>query len=201
MTVGGTAAYSNRSDVPPLVMAAVELARQADFDCSCRPEQGRLLEVLAAGRRGGRIGETGTGCGVGLAWLFTGAGSSTEIISVERDPQRAHAARGLFGDIDNVTIIEGDWSEILANGPFDLLVIDGGGSGKSAGDIAVEPRQVLKPFGTLVIDDFTPLKSWPPMHLSRSDDVRLHWLAHPDLLATEIRVCDEMSTIIGSLKV
>jgi predicted O-methyltransferase YrrM len=200
MTVGGTTAYSDRTDIPPLVVAAVELARQAGFDCSCRPEQGRLLQLLAAGRRGGRIGETGTGYGVGLAWLFTGAGSSTEIISVERDPERADAARGLFAELDNVTIIEGDWSQILVRGPFDLFVIDGGGSGKSPGDAAIEPREVLTPFGTVVIDDFTPLQRWPPMHLGRPDEARLHWLTHPDLLATELVVCDEMSTIVGSLK-
>jgi hypothetical protein len=53
--------------LPPLVDRAVSLARREGFGNSCRPEQGRLLFALAAGA--GVIGETGTGCGVGLAAL------------------------------------------------------------------------------------------------------------------------------------
>ncbi len=37
--------------VPPLVEAAVSLARQNDFPFSCTPAQGRLLQVLALAAR------------------------------------------------------------------------------------------------------------------------------------------------------
>ncbi|WP_204760823.1 hypothetical protein [Lentzea nigeriaca] len=73
MTDSGTAAYDHCADLPPLVAAAVRAARQAGFAHSCLPEQGRLLRTLAGGVGGGVIGETGTGCGVGLAWLVSGA--------------------------------------------------------------------------------------------------------------------------------
>jgi hypothetical protein len=56
---------------------------------------------------------------------------------------------------------------------------------------------MLKPFGTLVIDDFTPLASWPPDHDGEVDLARLHWLEHPALLATEVVVCSEMSSIVA----
>lgn len=200
MTIGGTSAYDGTRDLPKLVAAAVGVAREIGFDCSCRPEQGRLLQLLAAGCPGGHIGETGTGCGVGLAWLVSGAAPSTQIVSVERDPERASSARALFGQSDNVTILEGDWSLILTRAPFDLLVLDGGGSGKSPTDTPVSPRDALAPFGRIVIDDFTPLQSWPPTHLGAPDPARLQWLDHPDLLATEIVVCPDMSTIIGTRK-
>jgi predicted O-methyltransferase YrrM len=67
MAVGGNTAYAGIADLPPLVQAAVQLAESQGFDNSCDPAQGRLLSVLAGGSVGGRIGETGTGCGVGLA--------------------------------------------------------------------------------------------------------------------------------------
>ncbi len=67
MSAEGTAAYDGLTDLPPLVQRAVDLARRLGFAYSCRPEHGRLLRALAAGA--GTIGETGTGCGVGLAWL------------------------------------------------------------------------------------------------------------------------------------
>ncbi|MFB4193468.1 hypothetical protein [Streptomyces carpaticus] len=73
MTERGTNAYKQLSPVPPPVARAVRAARAAGFADSCRPEQGRLLHVLAGGATG-TIAETGTGCGVGLAWPAAGAG-------------------------------------------------------------------------------------------------------------------------------
>jgi predicted O-methyltransferase YrrM len=167
------------------------------FEFSCRPEQGRLLQILARGRAGGVVGETGTGCGVGLAWMLSGAAPETKFVSVERDSQRARAVQDIFADQANVTVVNADWTALTASGPFDLLVLDGGGSGKAPGDTAVDPKLALKPFGTLVIDDFAPLYSWPPTHDGQVDLARLHWLEHPDLLATEVVVCPGMSTIVG----
>lgn len=198
MTPGGTSLYQQTADLPPLVSRAVELARRLSFDCSCRPEQGRLLQLLAQGRPGGVIGETGAGCGVGLAWILTGAGPGTAIYSVERDRERAVAVQELFADQPSLTVINDDWAALLARGPFDLLVLDGGGSGKASTDTAVDPKLALRPFGALVIDDFTPLATWPPVHDGEVDLARLHWLTHPDLLATEVVLCAEMSTIVAA---
>ena len=200
MTVGGTAAYDGLDDLPELVAAAVALAQEVQFESSCRPQQGRLLQLLAAGRRAAVIGETGTGCGVGVAWMLSGADARTRIVSVERDPQRAERASQLFSSHPNVTILRGDWSALVNHGPFDLLVLDGGGTGKTDGDTAVDPNVALKSFGTVVIDDFTPLTRWPPLHEAKLDQARLHWLEHPALLSSEVVVCPEMSTIVGTLK-
>ena len=65
VSLRGTAAYDRLTGLPPLVEPAAGLARQEGFESSCRPEHGRLLFALAAGAE--LIGETGTGCGVGLA--------------------------------------------------------------------------------------------------------------------------------------
>src|SRR5580658_1589048 len=83
MTVGGNTAYAGITDLPPLVRAAIEVASSQGFDHSCAPEQGRLLAVLARGRTGQRIGETGTGCGVGLAWMIDATDESTSFVRVD----------------------------------------------------------------------------------------------------------------------
>jgi predicted O-methyltransferase YrrM len=197
MTPGGTSLHLRADGLPPLVARAVELAEKCSFEFSCRPEQGRLLQLLARGRSGGVIGETGTGCGVGLAWMLSGAGPGTRLFSVERDRQRVQAVQDLFAPQAGVTVLNGDWTALAAHGPFDLLVLDGGGSGKAPGDTAVDPKLALRPFGTLVIDDFTPLTSWPPVHRGAVDLSRVRWLQHPDLLATEVVLCPEMSVIVG----
>jgi hypothetical protein len=73
----GTDAYRDVTGLPPLVARAVSVARQAGFGSSCLPAHGRLLQLLAGGVGAGVIGETGTGCGVGLAWLPAGPGPAS----------------------------------------------------------------------------------------------------------------------------
>jgi predicted O-methyltransferase YrrM len=200
VTIGGTATYHGRTDLPHLVAAAADLAERTGFDLSCLPAHGRLLSVLAAGRPGGRIGETGTGCGVGLAWLATAADPSSSLVSVELDPERAAAARDLFAGVPNVTVLRGDWSDLEAHGPFDLLALDGGGGGKS-GEEPIDPRRWLAPGGTVVLDDFTPRTAWPPAHpQGGSDRPRLHWLEHPDLLTTEVVTGPASCTLVATLR-
>ncbi len=187
---------SEHPDEPELVRRAVRAAGRARFGRSCDPAQGRLLRSLAGGVAGGTIGETGTGFGVGLAWLAAGAGPGTTLVSVERDPARHAAAAELFAGVPNVTVRHGDWTDLAAAGPFDLLVLDGGGQGKG-GEPPLEPRAWLRPWGCLVVDDFTPMSSWPPVFRGEPDEARLHWLRHPDLLATELRLTPDLATVVA----
>jgi predicted O-methyltransferase YrrM len=196
MSIGGTAAYRDVADLPGLVAEAVATSENAGFAFSCQPTQGRLLGLLAAGVIGGVIGETGTGCGVGLAWLAAAAGPDVTLVSVEQDLARCAVARRLFAGDERVTVLCGDWSELAAYGPFDLLVADGGGQGKGA-EPPLDPAGWLTFGGTLVIDDFTPSHEWPPCHDGAPDTARLHWLTHPDLLATELRLTPDLATVVA----
>jgi predicted O-methyltransferase YrrM len=195
----GTAAYDGLTDLPPLVGRAVDLARRLGFANSCRPEHGRLLRALAAGA--GTIGETGTGCGVGLAWLASGARPGTRLVSVEIDTERAGLVASLFADLPHLAVIPGDWSEIYRAAPFDLLVLDGGAHGKSAGieqRIPADPEELLKPGGTVVIDDLTPASTWPPSFGGHVDQARMHWLTHPALDAAELRLAPDLAALVAT---
>lgn len=202
------AQYENWRNLPPLVARAVALSIDMDFDHSCTPHHGELLAVLARGREGGTIGETGTGCGCGLAWMVEAAGPTTRFVSVERDAERAAASRELFAGRDNVTVLHGDWRLIEPYAPFDLLVLDGGGGGKAAGSATADPETLLVPGGCVVLDDFhPPLSTWPedldqpPDEWGRSvPQARAYWLQHPALFASEFRVHPQLSTIVGTLK-
>jgi predicted O-methyltransferase YrrM len=196
MTVGGTSAYRGLSELlPTLVRTAVALAESQGFDNSCVPEQGRLLSVLAGGWRGGRFGETGTGCGVGLAWMVAAADADTSLVSIELDESRARTAAALFADRRNVQVVHGDWAELARYGPFDLLVLDGGGKGKAPdSDRPLDPTAWLAVGGTVVLDDFTPFESTTPPW---EDVARRYWLQHPALRTTEIRLRPDLATLIG----
>lgn len=190
MSLDGTRAHlSGPGDLPPLVERAARTAVRMDFPYSCRPEQGRLLHALAAGAR--RIGETGTGCGVGLAWLVSGMRGGATAVSAERDAGRAAAAADLFAPFaPRVTVRHADWTALADDGPFDLLVLDGGGQGKDGGP-AADPLVLLRPGGVLVVDDFTPSGGAPV-----DDPPRHHWLDHPALRTVEIPLAPDLSTLV-----
>jgi predicted O-methyltransferase YrrM len=196
MAVGGNTAYAGITDLPPLVRAAIELAASQGFDHSCDPAQGRLLSVLARGNTGGRIGETGTGCGVGLAWMLDATDESTSIVSVELDPHRAAASAAQFAGRRGVRVLEGNWSELREHGPFDLLVLDGGGKGKEPeDDPPLDPTDGwLTVGGTIVLDDFIPFDR---PGASAHDQARRYWLGHPALQATELRLSPTLATLVG----
>lgn len=199
MSLTGTAAYDGEpaESLPPLVRRALDLARTTGFAYSCLPGQGRLLSVLAHGAGPAAIGETGTGCGVGLAWLATAAHPGARLVSIERDPERAAAAAALFAHLPQVEVRCGDWRELARDAPFDLLVADGGGQGKGD-DEPLDPAVWLRPGGLLAIDDFSPLRSWPPLFEGRVDEIRMHWLDHPRLRATQVNVAPDHATILAS---
>jgi predicted O-methyltransferase YrrM len=196
MSVGGNTAYDTIAGLPNLVTAAVDLARGLGFDHSCAPEQGWLLSVLARGWAGGHVGETGTGCGVGLAWMVEATDPDTSFVSIELDADLAAASADFFSDRRNVHIVHGDWQGLRTYGPFDLLVLDGGGKGK---DLSVDSRLDpadgwLKLGGALVLDDFVPAGQ---PGASEHDAARTHWLNHPLLKATEKRLSPSLVTIVA----
>ena len=201
MSVDGTASYRRpdwRAAIPELVASAVERAEQLGFEQCVRPETGRFLALLAGGLpRGSVVGETGTGTGAGLAWMVTASDPTVGFISYERDADRAEAARDVFKDHGNVEVVCADAAALFERGPFDLLVHDGGpGAGKTPGSVAVDPAPVLSPGGTMTIDDYTPTTTWPPMYDGEVDASRTHWLSHPDLRSTEVRVAPDLAVVV-----
>lgn len=196
MATCGPAHYKMHADVPLRVAAAVAAARDAGFTKSCLPQQGRLLQVLAAGVGVGRIGETGTGFGVGLAWMVSAAHPQARLFSIDHDHHRARRAQQVFADEPRVQIRCGDWHDLSREAPFDMLVLDGGGQGKSD-EPPLDPAGWLRPGGVVVLDDFTPMTTWPPHHDGRVDTARMFWLEHPRLRTTEVRVTPTAATIVA----
>jgi predicted O-methyltransferase YrrM len=112
---------------------------------SSLPEVQALLRVLGAGRD---VAELGTAFGEGAAAM---AETARSVVTVERDPVRAAAARERLAGLANVHALEGDAYELLrGRGPFGLVFADGGG---------YDWEQILAlvaPGGFLVKDDLTP---------------------------------------------
>lgn len=189
MPISTTDAYAKETHLPPLVERALTAARAHAFPHSVRPELGRLLHALAGGAESA-IGTTRAGCGVGLAWLASGAREGVRIVGVERDPERARIAAEVFADRPGVEVLHGDWRRIGDRGPYDLLVLDGDGTGTSPDDDPADPARLLTPDGTMVIDGFTPDRE--------ADRSRRFWLRHSALETLGIPLAPDLTTLVGT---
>lgn len=174
---------------PPLVARAEAAAERLGFERSSTPEAGRLLHVLATQRGRTRVGEIGTGAGIGAAWIVSALPPEVPFVTVELNEQRAAAAAELFADDENVRVLQGDWREVMpAEAPFDLLYYDGG---KQRPDLDGEQLLgLLAPGATIVLDDLTPGRPGP-------DPVREFWLGRPELAAVELQVSAREAAIVA----
>lgn len=190
-------------DFPPLVERARSLARQVGFPLTREeaagagpsaslPGVGRFLAMLAAGCAGGRIGEMGTGVGIGAAWMASAMPADCTLVTAEIDPQRAAAARELLAGDRRVEVITGDSGAALAGrGPFDLLFCDGGG-GDFAGLVGL-----VRVGGRIVMDDVTPREALPADSAFRRDDSkRRFFFGDPRLVSAEVVLADLRNSLL-----
>ncbi|MBN3942818.1 class I SAM-dependent methyltransferase [Nostoc sp. NMS9] len=180
---------------PSLVQQAESLAAQLEFTQSSLPEVGRLLHVLTSHITQGQIGEIGSGCGVGAAWIVSALHPDSTLITIESDRQLAKVVQQLFANKSNVRTLQGDWHDLLTYAPFNLLFADGGKAKLT------EPQTLitaLKLGGFILLDDLTPEEYWPPQWHGRTDQIREFWLKDPRIAATEIPVTAKNSVILAT---
>ena len=193
-------------DFPPLVTRAYTLARQAGFPLTreeagtarpsaCLPGVGRFLAMLAAGCTGGRIGELGTGAGIGTAWIAGAMPSGCKLTPAEIDEQLASAARELFAGDRRIEVIHDDALLVMSSrGPFDLLFAD---SGVRDGTAFAALVGLLRIGGRIVMDDVTPQRALPPDSPLRSHDVKRQFFSsEPRLLSAEVVLPDLRNSLL-----
>jgi predicted O-methyltransferase YrrM len=194
-------------ELPPLVLRAQTLAQRAGFPLTRRqaghggpsaslPGVGRFLAMLAAGCLGGRIGELGTGIGIGAAWMASTMPTDCVLITVEIDQHRAATARELLSVDPRVEVITGDAVRVLSTrAPFDLLFSDGG-----AGHDQAALVDLLRIGGRIVNDDVTPHKALPPDSPFLTDDPkRRFFFSDSRLVSTEVVLPDlQNSLLVGT---
>lgn len=161
---------------------------------SSRLETGRLLAALAASRSG-VLGECGTGCGVGAAWLASSAREGSTVVTAEVDAELAGAVGDLFADDPRVEVVNGDWASLRDRAPFSLLFLDVREAKASGIDTVAE---LLGPGGIAVLDDFTPYAAWPPMYDGRVDTMRQQWFTDDRFTTVEVMVTSDAAVLIAT---
>jgi predicted O-methyltransferase YrrM len=181
-------------ELPDPVSRAFDVSRRSGYVSFCRNETGRLLATLAATRTG-TLAEFGTGCGVGTAWLRSGVRGDARILTAELDPTLAEAAAEIFEDDPQVEVVAADWSTLRDRGPFSLLFLDAKEPKNSGADTVVD---LVEPGGIVVLDDFTPCASWPPVFEGRVDVLREQWLTDERFTTVEVMVASDASVLIAA---
>jgi len=187
--------YRSLKLIPPLVKRAKNLARQMHYRFNCSNGTGRLLRLLASQFQGGVIGEIGSGCGVGSAWITSALAPGASFVTVEKDAILAAVVRTLYDNFSMVRVLSGDWVEIVKFGPFGLLYI----SANVARFIPPEAiMQALRLGGIVVIDGLVPLEKFNKNGLTSTDPLRFFWLNDSRLEATEIYVASNEAVILSA---
>lgn len=181
-------------EVPGIVARAFDVSRRAGYVSFCRNETGRLLAALAA-TRGGTLAEFGTGCGVGTAWLRSGVRPGARILTAELDPDLAGAAAEIFADDPQVEVLSADWATLHDRGPFSLLFLDSGQPDAVTVDAVAD---LVEDGGIVVLDDFAPCESWPPVSYGRVDTLREQWLTDERFTAVEVMVARDASAVVAT---
>lgn len=153
--------------------------------------------MLAAGCTDGRIGETGTGTGVGTAWMAAAMPATAHLVTIELDPDRVAAAEQVFVDVPGVRVLGGDANRVLpAYAPFDLLFVDGGWRDLPA------LVDLLRVGGRVVLDDVTPLAALPADSPFRvHDPKREFFFANPMLVSAEIVLPDLANSVLVGTRI
>ena len=119
------------SSAVPAALAAIEAAAEPLGIPIVDRDAGRVLSVLAGGRR--RIAEVGTAYGYSTLWLALGMSPDGTIVTIDPDRARTDLARGWWREAgiadERITVVNRpaleafDTHPALA-GPFDLVFID-----------------------------------------------------------------------------
>jgi predicted O-methyltransferase YrrM len=181
-------------ELPDIVSRAFAVSRRAGYVAFCRNETGRLLASLAA-TRSGTLAEFGTGTGVGTAWLRSGVRGDTHILTAELDARLARAAAEIFTEDDQVEVVAADWATLRDMGPFSLLFLDAHESGGSTAD---DVADLVEAGGIVVLDDFAPCESWPPVTEGRVDTLRERWLTDERFTTAEVMVAPDAAVLIAT---
>lgn len=164
------------------------------------PGVGQFLAMLAAGCHGGRIGEIGTGVGVGAAWMAGAMPADCTLVTVEIDARRAAAAAQLLASDRRVRVLKGDARELLPPcGPFDMLFADAGWRDPAGLSGLVD---LLRIGGRIVMDDVTPILALPEDSPLRDHDVkRAFFFGNLRLFATEVVLPDLRNSLLVGTRI
>ncbi|HKV42971.1 MAG TPA: class I SAM-dependent methyltransferase, partial [Blastocatellia bacterium] len=157
------------SRIPAQVRDIERETKELGFTMASDTRTGALLRTLAATKPGGAFLELGTGTGLGTAWILAGMDQSSHLLTVDNDEQVVSIARKYLGSDSRAVFNIADGAQFLesiSDRRFDFIFADTW-AGKY--DHLESALRLLSPGAFYIIDDMSPVDSWPEGHARKVD--------------------------------
>jgi predicted O-methyltransferase YrrM len=92
-------------------------------------------------------------------------------------------------------VLAADWSTLHNKGPYSLLFLDPASPEAAAVDAVVD---LVERGGIVVMDDFAPCETWPPLTDGRVDILRQSWLSDERFASVEVMVAPDASALVAT---
>lgn len=176
----------HKTQLPKGYNSLLDKSKEINFTMCSDELTGSFLKTIVSSKPGGNILELGTGTGLALSWILSGADQSATVTSIDNDPQLTSIASSCFADDSRVEITCKDGNQWILeyDGPdFDVIFADAW-PGKF--DLLDETLDLLSDGGIYVIDDLKPQPNWPEGHHDKVTALIEKLEAKPDLSLTKI---------------
>ncbi len=155
---------SNILDTPSIYSELERKSEEIRFTMPSDVYIGTLLKTLVSSKSNGRFLELGTGIGLSLSWMIDGMCSTSQLISLDNDPELIRIAKTYFSYDKRVDIQLADgskWIENYEGVQFDLIFADAWPGKYSEID---EILTLINVGGFYIIDDMSTQLNWPEGH-------------------------------------
>jgi predicted O-methyltransferase YrrM len=153
---------------PPATLARIlKRSKEIGFEMASEDRTGALLRTLAASKPGGRFLELGTGTGIATAWVLDGMDATSELFSIDINPDFQESANEALGHDGRLMLIAEDAVAFLKRQPaasFDFVFAD---ALRGKYEDLDEALRVVRVGGFYMVDDMLPQSNWPDGHAAR----------------------------------
>ena len=152
------------NNLPELYSKILKDTHALGFDQLSDENIGSLLSTLCASKVNGKFLELGTGTGLSTSWMLHGMSSSSTLITVDNDSSLTKVAKKHLSSDHRVEFVTDNGENLikeLSHSSVDLIFAD---TWPGKYNHLEEALSLLKIGGLYIIDDMTPIKSWPESH-------------------------------------
>jgi predicted O-methyltransferase YrrM len=144
-----------------------------------------LLRTLAASKPSGKFLDMGTGTGLSAAWILDGMDEHSTLTSIDNEIKFQNVAQRFLGNDKRLELVltdGGEWVEKNRHRRFDFIFADTW-HGKFL--LLEEVLGMLNKGGLYILDDMTPVSTWPAGHQEKVTHLISCLESRTDLILTK----------------
>ena len=156
------------NNLPEPYLEILKETNELGFEQLSDEDTGSFLSTMCASKINGVFLELGTGTGLSTAWMLKGMSSCSKLVTVDNDEALIKIAKQHLSIDSRVEFILSNGEEViqeLAPSSVDLIFAD---TWPGKYNHLETTLNLLKVGGLYIIDDMTPIESWPESHTQKA---------------------------------